>query len=67
MRVAGQVVEFFELSENREVNVRAQGTFQVGKGCDFVAQQQLSQGIRREGKRSHNVIVATERAFQSRL
>ena len=36
MRVAGQVVEFFELSENGEVDVRAEGTFQIGEGCDFV-------------------------------
>ena len=27
MRVAGQVVEFFELSEHGEVDVRAEGTF----------------------------------------
>ena len=37
MRVAGQVVEFFELSKSGEVNVRAERTFQIGKGCDFVA------------------------------
>ena len=62
MRVAGQVVEFFELSEDGEVDVRAEGTFQIGKCCDFVVEQQLSQRIRREGERSDNVIVATERS-----
>src|SRR5258708_39260489 len=67
MRVAGQVVEFLELSEDSKVNVCAKGPFQIGKGCDFVAKQQLSQGIRREGERSHNVIVAIGEAFQSRL
>ena len=67
VRVAGQVVKFFELSENGEVNVRPEGTFQIGKRCDLVAEQQLSQGIRREGERSHNVIVATKRTVQSRL
>jgi hypothetical protein len=41
MRVAGQVVEFFELSENGEVDVRAEGTFQIGKGCDFVTEQRF--------------------------
>jgi hypothetical protein len=61
MRVAGQVVEFFELSENGEVDVRAEGTFQIGEGCDFVMEQQLSHRIGREDERSHNVIVATER------
>jgi hypothetical protein len=45
MRVAGQVVELFELSEDGEVDVRAKGMFQIGKGCDFVAEKQLSQGI----------------------
>ena len=60
MRIAGEVVEFFEFSENGEVDVRAEGTFQIGKRCDFVVEQQLSQGIRREGERSHNVIVATD-------
>jgi len=60
MRVAGQVVEFFELSKDREVDVRAEGTLEIGQCCDFVVEQQLSQGIRREGERSHNVIVATE-------
>jgi hypothetical protein len=30
MRVAGQVVETFELSKNGEVNVRAERTFQIG-------------------------------------
>ena len=67
MRVAGQVVEFFKLSENGEVDVRTEGTFQIRKRRDFVVEQQLSQGIRREGERSHNVIVATERAVQSTL
>jgi len=67
MRVAGQVVEFLELAEDGEVNVRAEGPFQIGKGCDFVAEQQLSQGIGREGERSHNVIVATARSIQSTL
>jgi hypothetical protein len=66
MRVAGQVVEFFELSEDGEVDVGAEGTLQIGKR-DLVMEQQLSQGIRREGERSHNVIVTTERALQSTL
>jgi hypothetical protein len=43
MRVAGEVVEFFEFSEDGEVDVRAEGTFQIGKCCDFVVEQQLSQ------------------------
>ena len=63
MRVAGQVVEFFELTENGEVDVRAEGPFQIGEGCDFVMEEQLSQRIGREGERSHNVIVATERSI----
>ena len=67
VRVAGQVVKFFELSENSEVHLRAEGTFQIGKRCNLVAQQQFSQGIRREGERSHNVIVTTKRIVQSRL
>jgi len=46
MRVAGQVVEFFELSEHGEVDVRAEGAFQIGKRCDLVVKEQLSQGIR---------------------
>src|SRR5208282_3343649 len=67
MRVAGQVVKIFELSENGKVDVRAQGTFQIGQRCDIVAAQQLPQRIRREGERSHNVIVSTERTSQSTL
>jgi hypothetical protein len=63
MRVAGQVVEFFELSENGKVDVRAEGTFQIGQGCDFAVEQQLSQRIGRERERPHNVIVATELRF----
>ena len=58
MRVAGEVVQFLELSEHGEVDIRAQGAFQIGECCDLVLEQQLSQAIRREGKRSHNVIVA---------
>ena len=49
MRVPGQVIEFFELSENGEVDVGAEGAFQIGKSCDFVVEEQLSQRIRREG------------------
>src|SRR5439155_2885238 len=67
MRVAGQVVELFEFPENSEVDVRAEGKFQVGKRSDSVAEQQFSQGIGRESERSHNVIVATEATFQSKL
>ena len=67
MRVAGEVVELFELSENGEVDVGAEGAFQIGKDCDSVVEQQLSQGIRREGERSHNVIVATDAVFESTL
>src|ERR1039457_7144645 len=53
MRVAGQVVELLELSENGKVHVRAEGTFQVGKCCDFVVEQQLSQRIGRKREKSH--------------
>ena len=63
MRIAGQVIEFFELSEDSEIDVGAEGTFQIGKRCDFVVEQQLPQRIRREGERSHNVIVATEHSI----
>lgn len=59
MRVAGQVVELFELSENGEVDVCTDGPLEIGKCRDFVVEQQLSQGIGREGEGSHNVIVAT--------
>ena len=51
-RIAGQVVELFELSKNGEVDIRAEGTFEIGKRCDFVVEQQLSQkngARRREG------------------
>jgi hypothetical protein len=41
MRVAGQVVEFFKLSEDGEVDSRAEGTFQIGKRRDSVMEQQL--------------------------
>src|ERR1051326_7969565 len=67
MRIAGQVVELFELSEDGEIDVRAEGTFQIGKRGNFVVEQELSQGIRREGERSHNVIVATEEPLYSTL
>src|SRR5260370_5251977 len=63
MRVAGQVVEFFQLSENGEVDIRAERSFQTGKGCDFVVEQQLSQRIGGEQERSHNVIVSTKRCL----
>src|SRR5258708_27052022 len=62
MRVAGQVVEFFQLSENGEVDIRAERSFQTGKGCDFVVEQ-LSQRIGGEQERSHNVIVSTKRCL----
>ena len=42
MRIAGQVAEFSELSENGEVDVCAEGAFQIRKRCDFVVEQQLS-------------------------
>jgi hypothetical protein len=60
MRIDGHVIEFFELSEDSEVDVGAEGTFQIGQRCDFVVAQQRPQRIRRECERSHNVIVATE-------
>jgi hypothetical protein len=63
MRIAGHVIEFFELSENSEVDIGAEGTFQIGQCRDFVVEQQLPQRIRREGERSHNVIVATKQAL----
>ena len=44
MRVAGQVVEFFELSEDGEVDFGAEGPFQIGKGCDSV----VSSSFRKE-------------------
>ena len=67
MRVAGQIVELLELSENGEVDMRAESTFQVGEGCDFVVEEQLAQRIGGESERSHNVMVSTERAIQSKL
>ena len=67
MRIAGHVIEFFELSKDSEIDVGAEGTFQIGQRCDFVVEQQLPQRIWREGERSHNVIVAIEGAVQSRL
>src|ERR1051326_9158650 len=67
MRIAGQVVELFELSEDGEIDVRAEGPFEIRKYCDFVVEQQLSQRIGREGERSHNVIVATQTALHSTL
>jgi hypothetical protein len=67
MRVAGQVVEFLELSENGEVDIRAESTFQVGEGCDFVVEEQFAQRIGGESERSHNVIVPTKRSIQSEL
>lgn len=67
MRVAGQVVEFLELSENGEVDIRAESAFQIGEGCDFVVEEQFSQRIGGESERSHNVIVPTERGSQSKL
>src|SRR5215471_1145643 len=63
MRIAGQIVKLFELSENGNVDARAESSFQIRKGCDLVVEQQLSQRIRRETERSHNVIVSTERRF----
>jgi hypothetical protein len=45
-----------------KVNVGAQRTFQIGKGCDFVMVQHFSQGVRTKGQRSHNVLVATAQA-----
>lgn len=42
MRIAGHVIEFFELSEDSEIDVGAEGTFQIGQRCDFVVEQQLS-------------------------
>ena len=36
MRIARQVIEFFELSEDSEIDVGAEDTFQIGQRCDFV-------------------------------
>ena len=54
LRVAGQVVEFFEFSENGEVDVRAEGAFQIGK----IAILSRSSSFRREsGEKARGLIM----------
>jgi hypothetical protein len=54
MRVAGQGVEFFEFSENGEVDVRTEGAFQIGR----VAILSRSSSFRREsGEKARGLIM----------
>jgi hypothetical protein len=57
MRITRQIVELLEFPEHSEIDIATEGALQVGEYRDFVAKQQFSQGIGREGGRSHNVIV----------
>src|SRR5437879_12961874 len=56
MKVAGQVVELFELSENGKVDIRAEGTFQVWKCCDIAVDQQRTHRIRQKREKPINRI-----------
>jgi len=54
MRIAGHVIEFFELSKDSEIDVGAEGTFQIGS----VAILSRSNSFRNEsGEKARGLIM----------
>jgi len=44
MRIAGKVIQELELAKNGQVGASAESAFELGQGCDFVAEQVLAEG-----------------------
>ena len=60
MRVAGEIVQQFEFSEDGDIHGSAEGLFEFVEGGDFAAQEGLAQRVWEEGSGSHNVRVPSE-------
>src|ERR1700726_739508 len=61
MGIAGQVIQRFELTEDGNIDRRAECLLHLVEGGDLIAQQQRAQFIGVIGDGSHNVIVPTRR------
>ena len=63
MRVTGEIVQPFELAEDRDTHGSAEGLFEFVEGGDFAAQEGLAQRVGEEGSRSHNVRVPSKENY----
>src|SRR5664280_1632505 len=59
MGVAAEVIQWFELAEDGDVDGVAEGLLHFVEGGDVIAQQKRAQCIGAVGEGSHNVIVPT--------
>jgi hypothetical protein len=67
MRIAGEVIQEFELSKDGKVGAGAESGFEFWQSSDFVAEEMLPESLGFEGEWAHNVIVPTGGAFHSEL
>src|SRR5439155_22311433 len=63
MRIAAEVVERLQFSEDGDVDLRAQSLLEFIQRGDFITQQKRAQCIGAEGCWAHNVIVPIERGL----
>ena len=61
MRIAAEVVERLQFSEDGDVDLRAESLLEFIQRGDFITQQKRAQCIGAEGCWAHNVIVPIER------
>ena len=59
MGVAAEVIQWFELAKDGDVDGAAEGLLHFVEGGDLIAQQKRAQCIGAVGEGSHNVIVPT--------
>ena len=59
MGVAAEIIQWFELAKDGDVDGVAEGLLHFVEGGDLVAQQKRAQCIGAVGEGSHNVIVPT--------
>ena len=64
VRIAGEIVEGFQLPEHGERGIGAERPFQCGQISDLVAAQVLAEDGGIESGGAHNVIVPTGGSFQ---
>ena len=67
MGIAGQVVQRFQLPEDRQVRIRVQSALQLRKGRDFMTTQILAERLGIKADWPHNVRIPSERRDVSEL
>ncbi len=67
MGIAGEIVEEFKLTKDRDVGSGAESASELGQGRNLMTQQVPANGAWIEGDWSHNVIVPTAEIVQPEL